>query len=103
MCVGVPLRVQRMDGVFAICTDRAGAEHRVDTLLVGPQPAGAWLMSFLGAAREVIDARRAERLGTALEALSDLMAGRAVDLDAAFADLAEREPQLPEFLRGSRT
>lgn len=101
MCVGIPLQVLRMDGVFAICADRAGSTHRIDTLLVGPQPSGAWLMSFLGAAREVIDADKAERLGAALDALSSLMAGRPVDLDAAFADLVDREPPLPEFLRGS--
>ncbi|MBR0566147.1 HypC/HybG/HupF family hydrogenase formation chaperone [Azoarcus sp. L1K30] len=102
MCVGVPLQVLRMDGSDAVCIDRSGAEHRIDTLLVGPQPAGVWLMSFLGTAREVVDAAHAARVGAALDALSGLMAGQAVDLDAAFADLIDRAPQLPEFLRGTR-
>ncbi|PKO59070.1 MAG: HypC/HybG/HupF family hydrogenase formation chaperone [Betaproteobacteria bacterium HGW-Betaproteobacteria-13] len=103
MCVGIPLQVQRMEGSVALCTDLDGVEHRIDTLLVGPQTQGVWLMAFLGAARAVIDEAEAARVGAALNALSGLMAGQPVDLDAAFADLVDREPQLPEFLRGPRT
>jgi hydrogenase expression/formation protein HypC len=103
MCVGIPLQVRRMEGSVALCTDLKGGEHRIDTLLVGPQPEGAWLMTFLGAARAVIGAGEAARVSAALDALSGLMAGLPVDLEAAFADLVDREPQLPEFLRGPRT
>ncbi len=103
MCVGIPLQVQRMEGSVAVCTGLDGAEYRIDTLLVGPQAQGVWLMTFLGAARAVIDGAEAARVGAALNALSGLMAGQPVDLDAAFADLVGREPQLPEFLRGPRT
>ncbi|MCB1955265.1 MAG: HypC/HybG/HupF family hydrogenase formation chaperone [Rhodocyclaceae bacterium] len=98
MCLGIPMQVIE-GGMQADCRDAHGAVHRVDMLLVGPQPAGAWLLTYLGAAREVIDARRAADIGRALSALEQLSAGMQPDLDAAFADLLEREPQLPEFLR----
>lgn len=99
MCVGIPMRVLRNEGFRALCEDRHGTQHRVDLLLVGPQPEGAWLMCFLGAAREVIDEGRAREANAALDALDALLAGGSPDLDAAFADLVNREPQLPDFLR----
>ncbi|WP_082411777.1 HyaD/HybD family hydrogenase maturation endopeptidase [Methylogaea oryzae] len=70
----------------------------VDTRLVGQPPAGAWLLVFMHAAREVIDAQRAQQIQDALLALQQAMAGDA-DLDRWFPDLAGREPQLPDFLQ----
>ncbi|THF65330.1 HypC/HybG/HupF family hydrogenase formation chaperone [Pseudothauera rhizosphaerae] len=103
MCIGVPMQVVHGDAVRALCRGRDGAEAWIDLLLTGPQPPGTWLLTFLGAAREVLDAERAARIGAALDALGDLLAGRSADVDAAFADLVERGPQLPEFLRKAPT
>lgn len=99
MCVGIPVQVLRSEDTCALCRDRDGSEVWVDLLLVGRQPAGTWLMTFLGAAREVIDAETAQQTLAALAALDALMAGETPDLDAAFADLTNREPQLPDFLK----
>lgn len=102
MCVGIPLQVLRSEESRALCRDRDGSEVWIDLLLVGAQPPGTWLMSFLGTAREVIDADTAQRTLAALAALDTLMAGGEADLDAAFADLVNREPQLPDFLKAQK-
>ncbi|BCM17529.1 HypC/HybG/HupF family hydrogenase formation chaperone [Mesorhizobium sp. J8] len=99
MCVGVPLEViESHDGV-ALCRGRAGL-HRIDMTLTGDQPAGTWLIAFLDAAREVITPEAARRIADALEAAERALAGE-TDLDHLFADLAGREPQLPEHLRAA--
>jgi hydrogenase expression/formation protein HypC len=96
MCLGIPARIVESGEHFARCVSRNG-EIRVDLSLVGMQPAGAWLLTFLDAAREVIDADRAAAIDAALSALEAAQAG-ATDFSAFFADL-DREPQLPDFLR----
>lgn len=101
MCVGEPMQVVSAESMTAQCRDRHGALQTIDLLLVGEQPAGAWLLVFLGVAREVIDASRAAAISDALEALSAVMRGESADLDAAFADLVGREPELPDFLKGA--
>ena len=100
MCVGEPMQILAAAGAHARCRDRHGRTCEIDLLLTGPQPAGTWLLTFLGAAREVIDAERAGAVARALDALDALARGEPADLDAAFADLLERTPQLPDFLRG---
>lgn len=96
MCLGIPMQVQACAGLVARCAGRDG-QSTVDLLLVGPQPPGTWLLTFLGAAREVIDAERAAMVNGALAALDAVHAG-VTDFEAFFADL-DREPQLPDFLR----
>jgi hydrogenase expression/formation protein HypC len=66
---------------------------------VGAQIPGTWLLCFIDAAREVIDAATADRVNAALDGLEAVMAGE-VDLSAHFADLFGRTPQLPPHLRG---
>ena len=58
MCLALPMKVIRMEGTTALCEGRNGVE-RLDTLLTGPLQDGQWVLAFLGAAREVIDAGRA--------------------------------------------
>lgn len=101
MCLAIPLQVIRMEGSTALCAGRNGVE-RVDTLITGPLQPGQWILSFLGAAREVIDAERAAQVAEALTALQSIMDGDAgveALIRSGFADLVEREPQLPEFLK----
>lgn len=83
---------------FALCRNAAGELQRVDTALVGQQPTGTWLLVFLGAAREVLDAETAATMDAALDALSAVMAGN-TNVDHLFTDLVDREPPLPEHLR----
>lgn len=82
----------------ALCEASDGHRRMVDTAMVGQVPAGAWLLVFLGSAREQIDPDQAETLNKALEALSAVMAGQ-TDVDHLFPDLAGREPPLPAHLR----
>ncbi|WP_018076060.1 HypC/HybG/HupF family hydrogenase formation chaperone [Novosphingobium nitrogenifigens] len=97
MCVGVPMRVVEVLPGHAVC-DYQGDLHQIDTALVGDVEPGEWLMTFLGAARETMDEASARQALSAISALDALMRGEAVDLDAAFADLLAREPQLPDHL-----
>lgn len=104
MCIGVPMRVVGGDGVAAVCEGRA-ARERVDMLIVGAQPPGTWVLVFNGAARRVLTDAEALQTLDALDALAIALreqdAGREA-IDALFADLADREPQLPEHLRSQR-
>jgi len=92
------MQVVRMEGATALCLDRHGTEVRIDALLTGELQPGQWVLTFLGAARQVIDAGEAQRINAAVAALETLLAGGSADLDACFADLVGREPQLPEHL-----
>jgi hydrogenase expression/formation protein HypC len=102
--MALPMQVIRMEGATALCQGHEGVE-RIDTMLTGPLEPGQWILSFLGAAREVIDAERAAQVGEALAALRAILDGQggAMDTDALinlhFADLVGREPQLPAFLQ----
>jgi len=100
MCVGVPLQVQALDegGEFAWCADGARREH-LDLRLVGTQSPGTWVLGFQGAARRVLDAGEAAQIRSALMALQAALDGRTESIDALFADLTQREPQLPAHLQ----
>lgn len=108
MCIGVPMRIESGDACRAVAVREgpAGEVERqtLDMLIVGEQPPGTWVLAFHGAARRVLDALEAQQIGDALQALSlaleaDPAAAPGAELDALFADLAERTPQLPEHLR----
>ena len=97
MCLGIPVQITVPGDFKAQCVGRQG-EVLVDMSLVGPQPAGTWLLTFLDAAREVISPERALALDAALDAVEAAGAG-GTDFDLFFADLVGREPELPDFLR----
>jgi hydrogenase expression/formation protein HypC len=98
MCIGVPMQVREMAGESSAWCESRGQRFLIDMLVVGPQPAGAWVLAFLGAARHVMAPDEAARTLEALGALDAALAGDA-DLDRFFPDLAGREPELPEHLR----
>lgn len=98
MCLGLPLQVLEGHGLVARCAGRGG-ERTIDLALVGEQPPGTWLLCFIDAAREVIDAQAAATINAALDGLEAAMAGE-TDFSAHFADLVGRTPQLPAHLRG---
>jgi hydrogenase expression/formation protein HypC len=85
----------------ALCEGRNGRQL-INTMLLEKVEAGQWLMTFLDAGREVIDAEQATLVNAALDGLQALSDGSEVDLDVYFADLVNREPTLPEFLRKDR-
>ena len=104
MCIGIPMQVIRADadadgrGDFALCGEAAPGE-RVDMRLIGAQPVGTWILNFNGAARRVLDADEAAQIRDALGALDAALRGDVAGIDALFADLVNREPQLPDHLR----
>lgn len=101
MCIGVPMRVLAVSGEAARCADAQGRETAaIDLSLIDDVTPGTWLLTFLGAAREVIDDERARQVNAALDGVRAAMAGDA--LDAAFADITEREPSLPPHLEAAR-
>ena len=101
MCLGIPMQVIESHGFVALCQGRGG-QRRLDLALVGEQPAGTWLLAFIDAAREVIDAETAARIDAALDGLEAVMGGE-TDISHHFADLFERTPELPPHLRGITT
>lgn len=97
MCVGIPMQVTVLEGDSAWCEGR-GQRLRVDTRLIGAPSLGDWVLVFHGVAREALDAGRAAGISAGLDALEAALRGE-TDLDRHFADLVDREPQLPEHLR----
>lgn len=100
MCMGIPLQIHALsdDGTAGLCISRDGRHtETLDLRLVGPQPVGGWVLAFLGAARSVLTAEDADRIADALEAVTAVQRGEPVD--HLFADLIDREPDLPDFLK----
>jgi hydrogenase expression/formation protein HypC len=100
MCLGVPMKVVESTPGQAIC-ELDGERRQVNTLLVGEQPSGTWLLVFLDSAREVLSEEEARQLRDALVALDAVMHGDD-NIDHLFADLVDHEPQLPEQLRPTK-
>lgn len=98
MCLGIPMRVVEARENSAICEGRNGRQV-INTMLLGKVEVGQWLMTFLDSGREVIDAERAALVNAALDGLQAVSDGGEVNLDHFFADLVNREPALPDFLR----
>lgn len=98
MCIGIPMQVIDDNDYQAWCQGPEGPVL-IDLALVGRQERGAWLLTFMGAAREVLDPEVAARITHALDGLAGALSGDTARIDAAFADLAGRTPQLPEHLR----
>lgn len=97
MCVGIPMQVVAVDGTQATCARRDGRAEILDLALIGPQEVGTWVLAHLGTARSVLTAEDADRVTDALLALEAVQRGESVD--HLFADLIDREPQLPPHLR----
>ena len=89
MCIGIPMEVIEQREFSALCRGRNG-EKVIETLFVGQQPVGTWLLCHLGAAREVISAEDARKLNDALDAVDSLARGEQnIDIDAHFSDLVD--------------
>ena len=87
MCIGVPVQVVDGSELAALCRGRNG-DKQVTMLLVGEQPAGTWVLNFLGWAREVISAQDADHINMALDGLGEIMNGaESIDVDHYFPGL----------------
>jgi hydrogenase expression/formation protein HypC len=96
MCLGVPMRIVEGDEMSALC-QRGDEQRRVSLLLLGPQEIGTQVLVHIDTAVRVLEAEEAALIDRALDGLAAAMRGEA--FDSAFADLIDREPQLPEHLR----
>ena len=96
MCVGIPMRILSVDGIAAMADD-GQTEQLIDISLTGPLEPGTWVLTFLGAAREVLDPDEAQKIKAALGGLAALMQGGT--LGDAFADLEQDGPRLPPHLQ----
>lgn len=99
MCLGIPMQVISADFGFARCKADDG-EHIVDVRLVGSVEPGAWVLVFLGAAREILDPETASRIKDALKALELVMQGE-TDVDHLFADLLDPDSESPAVIQQS--
>ena len=77
MCIGIPMQVLRADERRALVQGR-GEQREVDTALVGDVAPGEWLLVFLDAARERIDAQRAAEVNAALDLLVGALSGQSL-------------------------
>lgn len=85
MCIGIPVQVIEDRDFTALCRGRNGDEI-VNMMLTGAQPAGTWVLNFLGSAREVLSAEDAALINSALDGLAAAMNGE-TDLDMYFPHL----------------
>ena len=98
MCIGIPMQVIGVDGILGIATD-GRASHKIDLSLTGPVEPGTWVLTFLGAARDVMTEDEARKASAAVGALQDIMSGG--EAGDAFADLDARNPSLPPHLQAA--
>ncbi|HRK36893.1 MAG TPA: HypC/HybG/HupF family hydrogenase formation chaperone [Burkholderiaceae bacterium] len=89
MCIGTPVQVVQRGEAVALCRGRNGDEQ-VNMLLVGQQPEGTWVLSYLGWAREVLDADQARDINLALDGMQQIMDGaESIDMAHHFPGLGQ--------------
>jgi len=96
MCVGIPMRIVHGDDIGALC-ERRGDTRRISLLLIGAQPPGTYVLTHLDSAIRVLDEAEARLIDDALDGLARAVEGET--FEHLFADLVNREPELPEHLR----
>ncbi|MEJ8815646.1 HypC/HybG/HupF family hydrogenase formation chaperone [Variovorax ureilyticus] len=83
MCIGIPMRVLRIEPGHALCAGR-GEQRRVRTALVGEVAVDDWLLVFIDSAQDRLDAPRAAEIDATLDLLEAAAAGRSTETEAAF-------------------
>lgn len=84
MCIAIPMQVSAIEPGHAWVQGR-GELQRVDTALVGGCAPGDWLLVFLGAARERIDAARAAEVNGLLDLVEGVAHGGTGSADPGFS------------------
>lgn len=95
MCIGIPLQIAAADGL----TGQTANGQVIDLALTGPVEPGTWVLTHLGAARDIISREDARLISAALEGLARVMEGGTPG--AAFADLETESPRLPPHLQAA--
>ncbi|CAG1010124.1 MAG: HypC/HybG/HupF family hydrogenase formation chaperone [Rhizobiaceae bacterium] len=98
MCVGVPMRLVAIVGIAGHALDGDRLET-IDLSLTPEAKPGDWVLSFLGTAHSILEEGEALKIRAALGGLASLMRGG--ELGDAFADLEDREPELPPHLQAA--
>jgi hydrogenase expression/formation protein HypC len=98
MCLGVPMTIVETNDMTALC-ERRGEQRLVSVLLLDRPPVGAKVLVFIDNAVRLLDAVEAEQIDNAIDGLEAACNGES--FDHLFADLIDREPQLPPHLRQS--
>ncbi|MQX37450.1 HypC/HybG/HupF family hydrogenase formation chaperone [Roseospira navarrensis] len=96
MCLGLPMRILETHGTVALCAGRDTA-RAVSLALVDDPPVGSWVLVHRDTAFQTLTDEEAAQIDRALDAVMEVRAGGAVD--HLFADLVDREPELPAHLR----
>lgn len=99
MCIGQPLLILEKNGIAARAAN-GDLEELIDLSLTPEAAPGDWVLSFLGAAREVISADEAAKISAALDGLRAVLQGQGPG--TAFADLETEGPKLPPHLEAAR-
>jgi hydrogenase expression/formation protein HypC len=81
------MRVIEGDAFTAVCEGR-GLTRRLDMMLVGQQPPGAWVLAFLDQARHVVEPEAVADINDALDALESILAG-SPDVEQRLARLSD--------------
>jgi hydrogenase expression/formation protein HypC len=95
------MRIESVNGAMATCESR-GLRERVSLALVDDAPVGGWILAYQGTAVRTMTPEEARDTAAALAALEAVTGGEE-NVDAYFADLVEREPQLPPHLKRNRS
>jgi hydrogenase expression/formation protein HypC len=97
MCIGVPMQVEEVHDGWCLC-GVDGQTRRVSTLLLDAPPApGDHVLVHADTAVRAMSAEEAVLVADALRAVMAAASGQ--DFEHLIADLADREPQLPDHLR----
>ncbi|UEM15429.1 HypC/HybG/HupF family hydrogenase formation chaperone [Bradyrhizobium barranii subsp. barranii] len=96
MCLGLPMTIVETDGISALC-EFHGEQRRVSMLLLSNPPVGAKVLVSIDSAIRLLDDDEARLIGDAILGLGAALNGE--DCNRFFADLIDRERQLPEHLR----
>ncbi|HEY9079394.1 HypC/HybG/HupF family hydrogenase formation chaperone [Magnetovibrio sp.] len=97
MCLGIPMRIVTVGDGRADCQDRDGGFRDVVTLLLDKPQVGDWVLVHLDNAMRILDEDEADQISDALQALNAVLHGDS--FEHLFADLIDREPELPEAHR----
>ncbi|MEO1153804.1 MAG: HypC/HybG/HupF family hydrogenase formation chaperone [Pseudomonadota bacterium] len=101
MCLGIPMQVIEPGDGTAICEGLDG-RRQIAMQLIGDQPAGTWVLTYLDAAREVITEAAARQITDAVTAVNLVMRGE-TDINHLFADLIDREIEPPPSMPRPKT
>lgn len=96
MCFGLPMQIEEVTGLSAVCSG-AGRRETVSLALTGGLAPGDHVLVYLGSAVRQLGADEARAITDAIAAVSAASEGR--EFEHLIQDLVDREPVLPPHLR----